>query len=93
MSMFGGKTGLQTIEGALSKCSADQAKLHAKAEKALSVFAQTAKDLDEVNAGYQAQIEQMGAIMDKLHGDASLLRDKMADNTAVKENIMRILGK
>jgi predicted nucleic acid-binding Zn-ribbon protein len=80
------------INGVTNRFEKDIEALGKKSDNALSVFRQTAKNLEEVNAGYQEAIEHITQMRISLETKGNALAAKIADNSAVKKKILDIIG-
>ena len=82
----------QILETATSTLTGDINGLFAKRESALSAFRKTAVDLDNVNCGLRAKIDNLKTLTAFIEEQSGAVTQMIDDNDKVRTRILEIIG-
>ena len=86
-------TTAQVMTEATSKLSAEITQLTAKRDQSLSIFRQTAQDLETINTELTDNISKMDEMVAFINTQRDEASKVISDNTHVMERIYDIIGK
>lgn len=86
-------TTAQVMTEATSKLSADITQLTAKRDQSLSIFRQTAENLEAINTELTGTINKMDEMVAFIGTQRDAANKVISDNTHVMERIYDIIGK
>jgi hypothetical protein len=86
-------TTAQVMTEATSKLSAEITQLTAKRDQSLSIFRQTAQDLETINTELTDNISKMDEMVAFINTQRDAANKVISDNTHVMERIYDIIGK
>lgn len=86
-------TTAQVMTEATSKLSAEITQLTAKRDQSLSIFRQTAQNLEAINTELSGTINKMDEMVAFINTQRNAAKKVIADNNHVTEKIYDIIGK
>lgn len=87
------KTTAQVMTEATSKLSTEITQLTAKRDQSLSIFRQTAQNLEAINTELKGTINKMDEMVEFISTQRDTANKVISDNTHVMERIYDIIGK